>query len=84
MDVLDRLADASGGKAWFITGGRTSGRQSTINNALDEIADELRSQYSIGYYPSHSMQDGKWHTIRIRVKDSNYKVRYRSDYYGGA
>jgi Ca-activated chloride channel family protein len=82
MDVLNRLADASGGKAWLVSG-RTQGRQNEIERALDEIAAELRSQYSIGYYPTHSMKDGKWHRIELRTKNSGYKVRYRSDYFGG-
>jgi Ca-activated chloride channel family protein len=82
MQVLNDLADASGGKAWLVSG-RTQGRQNEIERALDEIASELRSQYSIGYYPTHAMKDGKWHRIELRAKSSGYKVRYRSDYFGG-
>jgi len=50
MDVLHAFADSSGGKAWLVSGKKDS-RTNQIQEALDEIASELRNQYSIGYYP---------------------------------
>jgi Ca-activated chloride channel homolog len=82
MDVLDALTDAAGGKAWLVSGS-SERRGNEIERALDKIASELRSQYSIGYYPSHAVKDAQWHRIQIRVKNSNYKVRFRTDYFGG-
>jgi hypothetical protein len=52
MTVLNTFADESGGKAWLLSGNWTEGRANQVQSALDEIAAELRSQYSIGYYPS--------------------------------
>ena len=49
---------------------------------IPEIANELRSQYSIGYYPTHPLQDGKWHRISISAKNPHYHVRARKEYYG--
>ena len=83
MNVLNSFADASGGKAWLLSGTLTEGRGNQIERALDEIAAELRNQYSIGYYPSHALKDGKWHRIELRAKDSGYHVRARKDYFGG-
>ena len=82
MDVLHAFADSSGGKAWLVSGQKDS-RTNQIQEALDEIASELRNQYSIGYYPSHPLNDGKWHRIRIRLKNPQYQVRARKEYYGG-
>jgi hypothetical protein len=82
MQVLDALAEAGGGRAWLVSGS-SERRDNTIERALDEIAAELRSQYSIGYYPTHAVKDGQWHRIQIRVKNSDYKVRFRNDYFGG-
>src|SRR5215471_14470684 len=79
MRVLDAFADASGGKAWLLSGNWTDNRGSEIQNALDQIASELRNQYSIGYYPPHDLKDGKWHRIQIRTKDKRYHVRARKD-----
>jgi VWFA-related protein len=82
MGVLNAFADASGGKSWLLSGNWTENRGSEIQNALDEIAAELRNQYSIGYYPPHDLKDGKWHRIEIRAKDKRYHVRARKEYFG--
>jgi Ca-activated chloride channel family protein len=79
MRVLDSFADESGGKAWLIT---SDNRRNRLQDALDEIADELRNQYSIGYYPSHDLKDGKWHRIELILKNPSYSVRYKQDYLG--
>jgi Ca-activated chloride channel family protein len=82
MNVLDSFADASGGKSWLLSGSWTDNRGKEIDDVLDEIASELRNQYSIGYYPPHDMKDGKWHRIQIRTKNKHYLVRARKEYFG--
>jgi len=82
MRVLETFADASGGKAWLLSGNWTDNRGSEIEDVLDQIAAELRNQYSIGYYPPHDLKDSKWHRIQIRTKDKRYHVRARKEYFG--
>jgi len=82
MNVLDGFADASGGASWLLSSNWMNNRGSEIQKILDEIASELRSQYSIGYYPNHPLNDGKWHRIDIRTKDRRYYVRSRKEYFG--
>jgi Ca-activated chloride channel family protein len=82
MNVLDSFADASGGKAWLLSGGWSDNRGREIEAALDQIAAELRNQYSIGYYPPHDLKDGKWHRIQIKTKNRHYLVRSRKEYFG--
>jgi VWFA-related protein len=82
MNVLESFADASGGKAWLLSGNWANNRGSEIQRVLDEIASELRNQYSIGYYPPHELKDGKWHRIQIRAKNKRYHVRARKEYFG--
>jgi len=82
MQVLQAFADASGGKAWLLSGNWTENRGSEIQGVLDEIAAELRNQYSIGYYPPHDFKDGKWHRMEIRAKNKRYHVRARKEYFG--
>ena len=81
MRVLNLLAYASGAKSWLVTPG--SAKSSSIDEVLSEIGAELRSQYTIGYYPNHPVNDGKWHQVVVRAKNSNYEVRSRKEYYGG-
>jgi Ca-activated chloride channel homolog len=77
MKTLVRLGDASGGRAWEM-------EEATFGNKLDGVLDtlaaELRSQYSIGYYPNHPVDDGKWHSIQVRMKNPGYQVRARDGY----
>ena len=60
-NVLDELAWVSGGKVFFP---KNSAR---MNEALEQIALELRHQYSIGYRPSNFALDGKWHRVKVKV-----------------
>lgn len=79
MDMLETFAGESGGKAWLIT---PDTRRNRLQEALDEIADELRNQYSLGYYPGHDLSDGKWHHIDLKLANPEYYVRYKRDYLG--
>jgi Ca-activated chloride channel homolog len=83
MNVLNAFAEASGGRAWSLSGTWSEKRGNQIESALDEIASELRNQYGLAYYPSHPMKDGKWHRIEIRAKNPRYYVRARKEYFGG-
>ena len=77
MKVLNRFAEVSGGRAWEIS---EAAFGKNMDAVLDTLAAELRSQYSIGYYPSHPKKDGKWHTVRLRMKNAAYVVRGRKEY----
>ena len=63
------------------SGGRTEVVQSSadIAEATARIAEELNSQYVLGYTSSHRA-DGQYHSIRVRVQGTEYKVRARSGY----
>jgi VWFA-related protein len=82
MSVLNGFADAGGGRAWLLSGSWTEGRGNQVEAILDQIAAELRNQYSIGYYPSHPLQDGKWHRVDIKARNPRYLVRARKEYFG--
>jgi len=65
----------------------TGGRMIVVNNekhlqeAFDQISEELRSQYTLGYYPTNSARDGKFRKIKIDVNNKDYKVLARKGYY---
>jgi len=63
------------------TGGHTEVVRDTteIAAATARIAEELNSQYVIGYSSPHP-GDGKYHSIRVRVNRDGYKVRARNGY----
>jgi VWFA-related protein len=51
-----------------------------LKEAFDQIANELRSQYNLGYTPTNSAQDGSFRKLELRSKQG-YKVQTRSGYY---
>lgn len=74
--VLERIADATGGHAFFPFQIRE------VANAFAEIQDELRSQYAISYKPADLKADGHYRTIEIVANDrKNLKVRSRRGWY---
>ena len=83
MDVLELFGAISGGRVWLVSGFSDNNRRNQIADALGELADELRNQYTIGYYPAHSLEDGKWHDIELLTRNPSYRVRYRAEYFGG-
>jgi VWFA-related protein len=65
------------------TGGRVINvhNQKTLNKAFDEIAEELRSQYVLGYYPANTKRDGTFRKIKVEVSRPDTKVLARKGYY---
>lgn len=59
--ILDELANISGGKAFFPR------NNEEMDDIFEQIALELRHQYSIGYKPDNFTNDGRWHKIKVRV-----------------
>jgi len=50
-----------------------------LGPATERIANELNSQYTIGYVPERA-PDGSWRTIRVRVRGRQLVVRARQGY----
>ncbi len=74
--VLERIADATGGKAFFPFQIRD------VANDFAEIQAELRSQYAVSYKPADFKPDGHFRTIEIVASDrKNFRVRARRGYY---
>jgi Ca-activated chloride channel homolog len=74
--VLERIADATGGRAFFPFQIRD------VSNAFAEIQEELRSQYAVSYKPADLKADGHFRTIEIVALDrKNFRVRARRGYY---
>ena len=74
--VLERMADATGGRAFFPF------KIEDVANAFSEIQDELRSQYLLAYKPADFQPDGSYRSIDIVAENhKNLKVRARKGYY---
>jgi len=73
VTALRDMTDDSGGRTEIVRDPRD------LNPATANIADELSKQYYMGY-PSNGKKDGRWHSIRVELKNRNYRVRARRGY----
>lgn len=73
--ILRKLSDETGGRVIRVD------RMQDTHAAFQEIARELRTQYSLGYSSSNPRRDGGYRKIRVRVKNGNYKVLAKTGYY---
>ncbi|MDT7688420.1 MAG: hypothetical protein QOE46_1179 [Acidobacteriota bacterium] len=71
---LHGLAEETGGRHYDAADLRY------VEEAFTNIAEELRRQYSLGYYPSRQSQAQERRQIRVRVKRPNLVVRARDSY----
>jgi VWFA-related protein len=78
----------SGDSAMKKLAGETGGRVIEVGNkyeklkaAFNQIAQELRSQYNIGYTPINSKLDGSFRRVEIRPKNKDYRIQARNGYY---
>ena len=71
---LQELADTTGGREY-----RADSLQN-MSYAFANVAEELRRQYSIGYYPKRPPQAGQMRQIKVRAKQPNLAVRARESY----
>ena len=71
--ALMDLTDDSGGRTEIVESSRD------LEPATTSIAAELSQQYLLAY-PAAAKKDGRWHTIRVEVRDGRYTVRARRGY----
>jgi len=74
--LLTALTRETGGQVHFPTS------LSELDSVYDRIAEELRTQYNLGYVSANGRRDGKWRRIVVRVpaRDS-LLIRYKLGYY---
>ena len=80
MRVLEAIADATGGRAFHLERA-SGGGQDSIDSTTQQISDELRQQYTIGYYSTNSAHDGTYRQIELRSTQAGVRLRYRKGYY---
>jgi len=66
------------------TGGRVidvGNKFEKLKEGFNQISNELRSQYNIGYTPINAKLDGTFRKVEIHTNDKDYKIQARSGYY---
>jgi VWFA-related protein len=75
--VLKHMAEETGGHMFEVN------RKNTLQSVFDQIQQEMRSQYLIGYTPTNSKRDGGYRKIDLRLHDKDLKAQVRKGYYAG-
>ena len=71
---LQDLADRSGGRLY------NADSLYNVSQAFTMIAEELRHQYALGYYPTNAKKDGTYRRVKVQVKKTGMIVRAREGY----
>lgn len=75
MGVAKKLAEETGGRAIDVH------NEKELLKAFDQISEELRSEYQIGYYPINAKHDGTYRHIKVETTSKDNKVLTRKGYY---
>jgi VWFA-related protein len=73
--VAHKITEETGGRAI------SANSEKHLAEAFDQISEELRSQYTLGYYPTNAAHDGKFRKIKIDMTNHDLKVLARKGYY---
>lgn len=72
---LTRIAEETGGRIFLPES------FDNLDEAYQQVADELRAQYVIFYTPTNSTRDGSYRSVRVKVKQPGYRASTRFGYY---
>jgi len=74
-DVAKKLSDETGGRTIEVSS------EKRLTEAFDQISEELRSQYTLGYYPTNAAKDGRFRRVKVETANKDYRVLTRKGYY---
>ena len=76
VHLLTALSRETGGQVFF------PNSLSELDTVYDRIAEELRTQYSLGYVSSNARRDGKWRRVVVRAPTrEGLTIRHKIGYY---
>jgi len=73
--VLRQFSQETGGRSFF------PNQASDLTNVYGQIADELSSQYTVGYTSRNPKRDGSWRRLVVRVNRPNLTARTKQGYF---
>ena len=72
---LRRMSDETGGHVFKVD------RKHPLDEIFQELQDEMRSQYAIGYTSANEVKDGAYRRLDVRTSNKEFKVQARKGYY---
>ncbi len=73
LDVMNLLADRTGGRAFYNT--------NDIQGAIRRAIDDSQVSYVLGFYPTHEEWTGKYHKLKVQMTRPRLNARYRQGYF---
>jgi VWFA-related protein len=73
--VARKMAEDTGGREIEVRS------EKSLEKAFDQLSEELRLQYVIGYYPTNAKRDGTFRKIKVEVTRPDVKLLARKGYY---
>jgi hypothetical protein len=76
-DYMQKLADLTGGRRYQA---RDASSLENLEKTFAQVANELRRQYSLGYYPKEAGKKGDLRQIKVRINVPNASVQSMDSY----
>ena len=73
--ILERMAQETGGRLFEVS------KKQTVAQIYDQIAEELRAQYRLGYTPDQATASEGYHQIDLTTHKKDMHVQTRDGYY---
>jgi len=73
--VLKQMSEETGGREMRVD------RKNTLTSIFNQIQEEMRSQYAIGFTSTNDKKDGSFRKLDLHTTDKNQKVQARKGYY---
>ena len=73
---MEKIANETGGRVIDVRD-----NEKKLKDAFDQISNELRSQYYIGYTPSNQKRDGTYRKVEVKAANKDLKIQARKGYY---
>ncbi|GAA3748248.1 hypothetical protein GCM10022270_02710 [Terriglobus aquaticus] len=75
LPLLTKLAQTTGGHVYTVS------HAMPLQKIYEQIADDLRTEYELGYTPPPDLKPNSFHKLEVRTRDKNLVVQARSGFY---
>jgi VWFA-related protein len=76
--ALKRLSEETGGRLFEVS------KRKPLAAIFDEIQQEMRNQYALGYTPENPARDGSFRRLEVQTRHKDLRVQARKGYYASA
>lgn len=73
--ILDRISKETGGRLYTVS------KKESVGQIYDSIAEELRTQYNLGYTPTKNTASSGYHKITLETQKKDLNIQTRDGYY---